>query len=62
VVKIACFYSEVVLRTINNYKAHYSYPGSGPCDEVISLRPAFFIGEQEQCYNVVSCEFEECTK
>jgi hypothetical protein len=43
VVKIMCFCSEIVLRTIKNYKAYYSYPGLGPCYEVIVLRPAFLL-------------------
>jgi hypothetical protein len=37
VVKIACFSSEVVLRTT---KHTMIYPGSGPSLEVIPLRPA----------------------
>jgi hypothetical protein len=43
VVKIACSCSEVVLRTMKNYKAHLVYPSSGPCYEVIAPRAVFFV-------------------
>jgi hypothetical protein len=41
VVKIACFYYEVVLRTMKNYKVHYGLSWFRPCYEVIDLHPAF---------------------
>jgi hypothetical protein len=54
-VKITCSYSEVVLRTIKNYKAHYSLSwfmpllrGNSPTSSI------FCIEEEEQCYNGVS--------
>jgi hypothetical protein len=55
VVKIVCSYSEVVLQTMKNYKAHYSLSwfrpllrGNSPTSSV------FCIEEEEQCYNGVS--------
>jgi hypothetical protein len=45
------FCSEVVLRTIKNYKGGPVYPGSGPFYKVIALRPVFVCIEDEQCYN-----------
>jgi hypothetical protein len=51
VVKIACSYSEVVLQTRKNYKAHYSLSwfrplllGNSPTSNVFDI-------EDEQCYN-----------
>jgi hypothetical protein len=28
---------------MKNYKEHYSYPGSGPCYNVIALQPVFLL-------------------
>jgi hypothetical protein len=43
VVKIACSWFEVVLRTMKNYKANYSLSQFRPCYEVIALHLAFFV-------------------
>jgi hypothetical protein len=55
VVKIVCSYSEVVLRTIKNYKAHYNLSWFRPLLRGNSLTSSIFcIKEEEQYYNGVS--------
>jgi hypothetical protein len=55
VVKIMCSYSEVVLRTMKNYKAHYNLSWLRPLLRVNSLMSSVVcIEEEEQCYNGVS--------
>jgi hypothetical protein len=52
VVKITCSYSEVVLRTMKNYKAHNSLSWSRPLLRGNSHTSNIFdIKEDEQCYN-----------
>jgi hypothetical protein len=43
VVKIMHSNSEMVLRTMKNYKAHYSLSWSCPFYKVIAQRPTFLI-------------------
>jgi hypothetical protein len=43
VVKITCSYSKVVMRTMENYKSHYSLSCFSTCYEVIALRPALLL-------------------
>jgi hypothetical protein len=55
VVKIACSCFEVVLRTMKNYKAHYSLSWFSPLLRDNSPTSSIFcIEEEEQCYNRVS--------
>jgi hypothetical protein len=55
VVKIMCSYSEVVLRTMENYKAQYSLSWFRPLLRDNSPTSNIFcIEEEEQCYNGVS--------
>jgi hypothetical protein len=55
VVKIVCSYSEVVLRTMKNYKAYYSLSWFRTLQRGNSPTSTIFIEEEEeQCYNGVS--------
>jgi hypothetical protein len=52
VVKITCSYSEVVLRTMKNYKVDYSLSWFRPLLQRNNPSTNIFcIEEEEQCYN-----------
>jgi hypothetical protein len=61
-VKIVRSCSEVVLRTIKNYKAHYSLSWFRPLLSCNSSTSSIFDIEDELCYNGVSKELENFTK
>jgi hypothetical protein len=54
VVKIVCSYSEVVLRTMKNYKAYYSLSWFRTLQRGNTPTSTIFIEEEEQYYNGVS--------
>jgi hypothetical protein len=57
----SCF--EVILRTMKNYKAHYSLSWFGPLlRENSPTSSVFCIEEEEQCYTEVSSKLEEFAK
>jgi hypothetical protein len=58
-----CSFSEVVLRTMKNYKARYSLSWFRPLQRGNSPMSCIFcIDEEQQCYNGVSRELKEFAK